>query len=142
MVRAFTRTTTPLRSAKKQGIWRHEPRESRAAQPTIPALDIRQQTVPTSYLVRQHRRHTHLTVRKQNWLSYSLVDTRRRTAVDSAVARNRSWRMMRTRGVGLFRLLSAPILISLPIELIHGHFNLSTAATSARRFEVAAVCVP
>ena len=40
MVRAFTRTTTPPRSAKKQGIWRHEPRESRAAQPTIPALDI------------------------------------------------------------------------------------------------------
>ena len=65
--------------------------------------------------------------------------------------------MMRTQGVGLFRLLSAPVIISsrfmlvrvwprhgrvLPIELIHGHFNLSTAATSARRFEVAAVCVP
>ena len=50
--------------------------------------------------------------------------------------------MMRTRGVGLFGLLSAPILISLPIGLIHGHFNLSTAATSARRFEVAAVYAP
>ena len=71
-----------------------------------------QQTAPTQYLVHQHRRHAHLTVDKQNWLSYSLVDTRRRTAVESAVARNRSWRMMWTRGVGLFRLLSAPILMS------------------------------
>ena len=40
MLRALTRTTTPRQSAKKQGIWRHEPRENRAAQPTIPALDI------------------------------------------------------------------------------------------------------
>ena len=64
--------------------------------------------------------------------------------------------MARTRGVGLFRLLSAPIRCHVdacsyecgldmpecyPSWLIHGHVNLSTAA-SARRFEVAAVCVP
>ena len=77
-----------------------------------------QQTAPTQYLVHQHRRHAHLTVDKQNWLSYSLVDTRRRTAVESAMARNRSWRMMWTRGVGLLRLLSAPILMSRRCTLV------------------------
>ena len=43
---------------------------------------------------------------------YSLVDTRRRTTVVSAEARNGSWLMARTRGVELFRLLSAPICMS------------------------------
>ena len=63
--------------------------------------------------------HTsHLTVDKQNWVSCSLVDTRRRTTVESAEARNESWRMARTRGVGLFRLLSAPICMSCRCMLV------------------------
>ena len=38
--------------------------------------------------------------------------TRRRTTVASAEARNGSWRMARTQGVGLFRLFSASICMS------------------------------
>ena len=44
-----------------------------------------------------------------NCVSCSLVATRRRTTVESAEGWNGSWCMARTRGVGLFRLLSAPI---------------------------------
>ena len=44
-----------------------------------------------------------------NCFSCSLVATRRQTTVESAEDRNRSWSMGRTWGVGLFRLLSAPI---------------------------------
>ena len=56
--------------------------------------------------------HTsHLTtVDKQNWLTFSY--TRGPTTVESVKARNGSWRLARTRGVGLFRLLSAPIYMS------------------------------
>ena len=50
--------------------------------------------------------------RSQQGISCSLVDTRRRTTVESAEGRNGSWRMARTRDVGLFRLLSAPGCIS------------------------------
>ena len=47
IVRAFTRTITPPPSAMKQGIWRHEPRENPAAQPTILALDCLLYTSPS-----------------------------------------------------------------------------------------------
>ena len=69
------------------------------------------------------------------------------TTVESTQARNGSWRMVRTRGVGLFALcalLACPgkhaffsyergldMTECYPSWLIHGHFNPSTAAAPA-----------
>ena len=61
---------------------------------------------PTTYLA-PHRWQS-----KAGSHTHSLVDTRRRTTVESAEARNGSWVMAWTRGVGRFRLISAPICMS------------------------------
>ena len=72
-----------------------------------------QQTAPTQYLVHQHRRHAHLTVDKQNWLSCSLVDTRRWTTVESTRLGT---------GAGLWRRRGALGCLgcSLPLFACHG----------------------
>ena len=53
-------------------------------------------------------------VDKQVWLLYPLVDTRRRATFERTEARNGSQLKARTRGVGLFRLLSAPTYLHVP----------------------------
>ena len=77
----------------------------------LPASSSSQLSTHRKHLVHQHPRLTsHLTVDKQDWLLYSLVDTRRRIAVEITEARNGSWHMLRTRGVELFRLPYAPYM--------------------------------
>ena len=84
-------------SSRRQETRHLEARANRAAQPTMPALDIHinRQYLRSTWSTSTDDIHTsHLTVDKQNWLSYTLVDTRRRTTVESAVARNGSWCMV------------------------------------------------
>ena len=77
----------------------------------LPASSSSQLSTHRKHLVHQHPRLTsHLTVDKQDWLLYSLEDTRRRTTVESTETRNGSWRMARTQGVEMFKSLSAPYL--------------------------------
>ena len=64
--------------------------------------------------------------------SCSLVATRRRTTVESAEARNESWRMVWTRGVGLFRLLSSPTCKPCPVlERMLAHTSVALTYPSA-----------
>ena len=82
-------------------------REASAVEPValIIALSIRD----TAH--RFNRAHRCFSCAREK-LSCSVLDTRRRTTVESAEARNGSWCMAQTRGFGLFRLLSAPICMS------------------------------
>ena len=66
-----------------------------------------------------------LTVDKQVSLLYALLDTRRRATVDRTEARNGSQRKARTRGVGLFRLPSAPTYL----HVLERTFVRTTVAT-------------
>ena len=103
----------------------------------LPASSSSQLSTHRKHLVHQHPRLTsHLTVDKQDWLLYSLVDTRRRTAVESTERLE--------AGADFFYECGLAMTECYPSKLIHGHFNPSTVATAAaaRWLEVTVVYVP